>query len=300
MRSRHTIPLILAAILLASALLLMHFGGYGLTLFVVIPTVVGALGAACTRATTPGKAALSGIGACVLSSLVFLVMGAEGFICILMALPLSGFFGALGGLLYLWIANPKRIQAAFMLLPIPLATSLGFDATAHSPVYEVTTSIEINAPPERVWPNIVSFPALAEPKEWYFKTGLAYPTRTRIVGGGLGATRYCDLSTGSAVETVTEWRPGQLLEFDVTETPPPMEEWSPYGHIDPTHLHGFMISKHGRFRLIPLAGGRTRVEGTSWYQHGGYPASYWRIWSDATIHRIHSRVLEHVRQLSEN
>ena len=46
--------------------------------------------------------------------------------------------------------------------------------------------------------------------------------------------------------------------------------------------------------------GRTRVESTIWYQHGLYPAAYWRLWTDATVHRIHSRVLAHIRNLSEN
>jgi hypothetical protein len=30
-----------------------------------------------------------------------------------------------------------------------------------------------------------------------------------------------------------------------------------------------------------------------------WPQAYWRWWSDFLIHRIHARVLEHVRDLSE-
>jgi len=48
-----------------------------------------------------------------------------------------------------------------------------------------------------------------------------------------------------------------------------------------------------------MPGGRTLLQGTSWYQHGLWPAEYWRWWSDAIIHRIHMRVLNHVRDLSE-
>ena len=60
-----------------------------------------------------------------------------------------------------------------------------------------------------------------------------------------------------------------------------------------------MISKEGQFRLIALGPHRTRVEGTSWYQHGLWPAQYWRLWSDAIVYRIHMRVLEHIRALAE-
>jgi hypothetical protein len=30
-----------------------------------------------------------------------------------------------------------------------------------------------------------------------------------------------------------------------------------------------------------------------------WPADYWALWSDAIIHRIHRRVLDHVRALAE-
>jgi uncharacterized protein YndB with AHSA1/START domain len=291
---------ITTACLLIAALLLTQYGAFGYSLFVVLPMLCGVLGAAVNKSTSRFKAARAGVIACFLASLLFLLTGREGLICLAMTIPLSLVFGAAGGLLYLWMFQSKRTRAAFLLIPIPLASSLGFDATARSPIYDVTTSIEINAPPERVWRHVTAFPDLATPREWYFKTGLAYPTGTRIVGIGIGAERYCDFSTGPAVETVTRWEPARLLEFDVTSTPAPMVEWSPYGNIRPEHLHDYMVSKRGQFRLVPLAGGRTLLVGTSWYQHGLFPARYWSLWSDAVIHRIHRRVLEHIRQLAEN
>ena len=30
-----------------------------------------------------------------------------------------------------------------------------------------------------------------------------------------------------------------------------------------------------------------------------WPAFYWRLWSDAIIHRIHLRVLNHIKELAE-
>jgi hypothetical protein len=79
-----------------------------------------------------------------------------------------------------------------------------------------------------------------------------------------------------------------------------MKEWSPYGEIHPAHLDGYFVSKRGRFVLTPLTNGHTRIEGTSWYQHGLKPGPYWRWWSDAIIHRIHRRVLNHIKDLSES
>jgi hypothetical protein len=78
-----------------------------------------------------------------------------------------------------------------------------------------------------------------------------------------------------------------------------MEEWTPYPHIDPPHLHGFMVSNGGQFLLMPLPNGGTRLEGTTWYRHGLWPATYWKAWSDTIIHRIHMRVLTHIRDEAE-
>jgi uncharacterized protein YndB with AHSA1/START domain len=157
----------------------------------------------------------------------------------------------------------------------------------------------MNAAPERVWKNVVAFPDIAARPDWVLRTGLAYPVRTRIGGSGPGAWRGCDLSTGTVHERVVEWDPPRLLRFHVTATPPAMRERGLYGPIYPKHLEGYYISKAGQFALTPVAGGRTLVVGTSWYQHGLWPAGYWRWWSDMVIHHIHQRVLEHIRMLSE-
>jgi hypothetical protein len=187
-----------------------------------------------------------------------------------------------------------RGSLASLLLLVP--GGLTFDTSATPPVFEVRTEIEIAAPPERIWPNVVAFSDLPEPREWLFRTGLAYPRRARMTGSGVGATRYCDFSTGSFVEPIEVWDEPRLLRFGVTASPPPMEEWSPYRHVAARHLQGYLVSKRGQFRLIALPGGRTRLEGTTWYQHGLWPAEYWRWWSDAVIHRIHLRVLRHIRE----
>ena len=78
-----------------------------------------------------------------------------------------------------------------------------------------------------------------------------------------------------------------------------MHKWSPWGDVHPKHLAGYMVSKQGQFQLTRLPGNRTLLQGTTWYQHGLWPAAYWRWWSDAILHRIHLRVLTHIRTLAE-
>jgi len=60
-----------------------------------------------------------------------------------------------------------------------------------------------------------------------------------------------------------------------------------------------MRSLHGQFRLIALDDRHTLLEGTTWYQDYFWPQPYWSGWSDMIVHRIHMRVLEHVKQQAE-
>ena len=52
-------------------------------------------------------------------------------------------------------------------------------------------------------------------------------------------------------------------------------------------------------RLAALPDGTTRLEGTTWYTNRIWPSGYWRLWSDLIIHRIHLRVLNHIKNVSE-
>ena len=85
----------------------------------------------------------------------------------------------------------------------------------------------------------------------------------------------------------------------MTTNPSPMQEWTPYDEIHPPHLEGFLESEGGQFRLVELPTGGTRLEGTTWYRHSLWPAAYWQLWSDELIHRIHMRVLKHIKSESE-
>jgi hypothetical protein len=94
---------------------------------------------------------------------------------------------------------------------------------------------------------------------------------------------------------VTVWEPARRLTFDVTSAPPPLRELSLYREVHPPHLDGYLRSRRGEFRLVPLSAGRTRLEGSSWYELEMAPEGYWQLFSDALIHRIHRRVFDHIK-----
>lgn len=234
-----------------------------------------------------------------------LAFAIEGVLCLLMAAPVGIVLGIFGAMLgnavrapgaHRW-AGPMMLASSVLAAPL-LATIEGKTADS-APIYRVDSFVEIGAPPETVWPVVIAFPEIAPPQELFFRAGIAYPIRARIEGSGPGAIRYCEFSTGPFVEPITIWEPARRLAFSVTHNPPPMRELS-FFDIHPPHLEGFLASQQGEFRLEPLDGGRrTRLHGSTWYKHGLAPAGYWRWWSDAIIHRIHSRVLEHIKKQVE-
>jgi hypothetical protein len=89
------------------------------------------------------------------------------------------------------------------------------------------------------------------------------------------------------------------LAFDVASHPPPLREWSPYSKVYAPHLDGYFRTERGEFRLIALPGGRTRLEGHSWYVLRMTPAPYWNMIADRILHDIHNRVLLHIKVTAE-
>jgi len=282
---------------------------YGWTLFVGLPFLLGFLSVTIycwSEARSLGGCIGISFFSAVLLGASLLVLGIEGAICLLMAAPLWSVLSLMGGLAA-WAIFREPTQRKFIppilpptMLLFPLLLLAEQMSKLESPLIPVRTSIEINAPPETVWRNVVAFAELPPPTETLFRLGIAYPMKAEIEGSGVGAVRHCVFSTGAFTEPIEVWDEPRLLKFSVTSNPPPMEEWTPFHKIHPPHLDGFLASEGGQFLLTPLPNGRTRLEGTTWYRHHMFPAAYWKLWSDHIIHKIHGRVLSHIKQQSES
>lgn len=284
------------------------FQDYGWSVFVGLPFSMGFLSSLIISLREK-----RGLAACLLvANLTVLLTGIglllfafEGVICLVMAAPIAFAVATIGGLLgysvqrsFRWQRQSSSLFCSVIVL-LPVGMGLEHKVPPPLPLLAVRSSVVINAPPEKVWRNVVAFSELPPPKEAIFKLGIAYPIRAEIKGTGVGAVRHCEFSTGPFVEPIEVWDEPRLLKFSVTANPEPMQEWTPYHHIHPPHLDGYLVSRGGQFRLVPLPGGRTLLEGTTWYYHHLWPADYWQLWSDQIIHSIHLRVLNHVKELSE-
>src|SRR5438445_10223871 len=281
---------------------------YGWGLFVALPFCLGLFSVLVYSYHEPrsfGSCMSVALGPIALLGGVLILVAIEGLICILMAAPFALGLAALGGMLGYaiqagyWLNKGTPAMLSIVLLFAPAFQGVERWVKLPAETFEVRTAIEVNAPPEKVWNQVVAFAEIPPPKELLFRAGIAYPIRAEISGHGVGAVRHCIFSTGPFAEPIEVWDEPRLLKFGVTANQAPLNELSPYGNIQPAHLQGYFVSKQGQFLLMALPGGRTRLEGTTWYQHTMWPAAYWHLWSDYIIHRIHLRVLEHMRATAE-
>ena len=279
-------------------------GQYGIALFILTPLLLGSGSVilyGLKKGITKREAWKIGFFTLGIFTLGLFVFAIEGVICIVMAAPLGFLLTWLGGVISYSIVNRTRNNASTtMLTLIALIPTIAFVEKDSKPTLtSVITSIEIDADPKAVWRNVIEFPQLAKPTEFIFNIGIAYPINAKIIGTGVGAIRRCNFTTGSFIEPITVWNESKMLKFDVVEQPVPMKELS-FWDIDAPHLHDYFISQKGQFKLRALSNGNTLLEGTTWYYHNIKPAFYWQLWSDYIIHKIHHRVLVHIKTNAEN
>lgn len=284
-------------------------GAYGWSLFVALPFCLGLFAVLLHSYHGPRD-----VGTCMgvallpvaLLGLLLLAVAIEGIVCLMMAAPLALGLALLGGLLgygiqaTYWAAKGAEVMLSVVLLVMPAMFGIEHAARLEVPTSVVRTSIDIQAPREQVWQQVVAFAEIPPPTEVLFRAGIAYPIRAEITGRGPGAMRRCIFSTGAFLEPIEVWDEPRVLKFGVTASPAPLNEMTPYGHIEPRHLHGYFVSEEGQFLLTALPNGGTRLEGTTRYRNAIWPAAYWHIWSDYIIHRIHLRVLRHIKEAAEH
>jgi hypothetical protein len=299
-----TVPLAIGATFLSVNAL----GDYGWGLFVGLPFFLGLLSVLFYGFHKPRS-----LGSCLLVStlsvtlvcLALFALAIEGIICLIMAAPLGLILALFGGCIgYVIQRRPNYSVESFhaislLLIAVPAFIGLEHTAQTEPPLIRVSTAVEIDAPPEKVWQHLIAFAELPPPDEKLFEIGIAYPIRAEINGRGVGAIRHCVFSTGAFVEPIEVWDEPRLLKFGVTAQPPVMNEKSLYAELRPPHLENYLHSRKGQFLLTELPGGRTRLEGTTWYQNDFWPGIYWQQWSDYIIHRIHLRVLSHIKHLAQ-
>src|SRR5690606_36971540 len=140
-------------------------GMYGTALFFATPFMMGAATSTIYNARHPRSLARTiglALAGTALTGAVFLLFAIEGVICLLMAFPIAAVLAIVGAVLAWAIATSSRTGRAGHAAMLAMLPAFAFgEAKLQTPTLRhVTTSIEIDAPPEHVWPNVVGFSEL--------------------------------------------------------------------------------------------------------------------------------------------
>lgn len=271
-----------------------EFAGTGVLVFsefIIIPLLMGVMSAwfwrnLSLRATKRTVFAIYNTLLAILFSYLFL---REGSICLLIVSPLLFCF-VIGGTIMgemMFDKNDTKLNMSIIaaLLFVFIADSL---STHH---YEnmVSDTIIVNAPPAKVWPNVVAFKRIKAPDTfWLFRAGMPSPVESTVTGYYEGAGRKCIFSNGYVFdEKIATYQPGANLTFDVTHQP-----------RDPEIMNHIDILR-GQFLLKDNGNGTTTLVGNSWYRLYVFPVWYYDLWAESITRNVHLRVMAHIKELSE-
>jgi uncharacterized protein YndB with AHSA1/START domain len=223
-----------------------------------------------------------------------IVLGWEGAICIVMALPLILFFASLGGISgAASAASRPGVRPALLVLPLlvgPLERSLGTPTR----FTETVTEVRIARPPAAVWPLVASVDSI-RPEErrpaLFVTLGFPRPVSATISGAGVGAVRRARFERGLVfTETVTDWEPARRLRFTIR----PNTDAIPPTTLDQHVTIGgpFFDVLTGTYELYPTDGGRgTRLVLRSEHRLSTRLNPYAAWWVDRVMSSIQENIL---------
>lgn len=213
----------------------------------------------------------------------------EGFICIILWLPVVFFMSSLGGLLAGFLrdllapdSSKRYCVAAIALLPF-VAGPLESLRERETEIRTAHTSIEIAASSAQVWRQIRSVPRITEAEHgpsWSHRLGFPRPTEAVLEGTGVGSVRYARFEGDVLfVEKVTEWEENKCLSFSIeadTKNIPPttFDEHVTIGGPYFDVLHGsYWIEALGPDRVVlHLASDQRLSTGFNFY------SQWWTVW----------------------
>ncbi len=284
-------PNLFAVVMLAITRFFVQDGTLVFAEFIILPIIMGMIhvwflrkGEQSSRSTLNRTLILS-LTVIVLSAVFF----GEGAICLIIVSPLLYVFIWLGIKIGEEIFKRNNTTLNVSVFAALFVVFIADSLSEHRYENKVSDELVINAPPDKVWKNVVSFERIkGENKYWLFKIGMPSPVEATVTGHYLGAGRKCIFSNGYVFdEKIVTYDVNENLTFDVTHQPRDPEIM---GHID---------ILRGQFILKDNGDGTTTLTGNSWYRLYVFPTWYYDLWAKSITRNVHWRVMEHIKELSE-
>lgn len=243
----------------------------------------------------------------ILMSAAFLI-GWEGSICILMALPVFLVMSTLGGVIAAAIFQTKRqrkndfpLLIFFAAMPF-VSASIEHRFRLPQSVRTVETQITINASPRVVWQNIERVREIEKNEQktsMFHWLGFPRPIEATLSREGVGGVRHASFEGGVLfVETITKWEPQQELSFTIkadTESIPPT---TLDAHV--TVGGDYFDVLEGRYRIEPLTNEQVVLRLSSKHRLSTRFNLYAGWWTDNIMRDIQENILGVIKDRCES
>ncbi|BDS12790.1 SRPBCC family protein [Aureispira anguillae] len=218
------ITILLTLIYFGIGFAFLHFGlaDYGWVFFVLLPFSLGIAVGKMERKKWGFLGLLIGV-------LIFLTLliagGLEGFVCVIMAIPIIVPLIWLGTLANKYLTKKGIIKSKnhlnVMILPL-LITLFGAPIEKYfidnsSDIIEVKTEKVYPYSPEQVYHTIKSVDTLIAKKPFLMKLDLPIPQKCVLETEEVGGIRTCYFSGGTITERITQLEVGKVLKMDVID-----------------------------------------------------------------------------------
>ena len=269
-----------------------HDGSMGTVLFFFLPFVTGLA----TAIVTEGKELIFAslvIGA-IGCTAALIMIGMEGWVCVLMSTPLVVFslgVGAVFGILmrqFLVAHGAKYLVLLITVGVLPfflIAANKIEEPSRKTPRAEtITNTLVTDAPRELVWNQLKTFDRIKGTKGLLMRIGLPVPVSCTMSGEGVGATRTCYFEQGHIAERVTEWNPPSSMKLEITEFDVPGRPW---------------LSFQDASYELTTENGRTVLTRKTTIVSRLSPAWYWRPLEKIGVETEHEYLFEEVKKKIE-
>ena len=238
-------------------------------------------------------------------SLLSLITGFEGIICLTIIIGPFLILGTIGGFIYRLIklkSKGNNSKKLYISLALPLLFLFGETLITPSDHFEtVTTKMIINAEQETVWNNIKNVTDIKEDEiqpHFIQMIGIPKPMNGQLDKEGVGGTRNITWEKGLKFkETTTKWNDGFGFEYDILVN---TDNLLPKTLDEHVMIGGryFDVIK-GSYNIVPINEYSHEVILTSTYRITSTVNFYGRYWTNFIVDDFQESILEIIKNRCE-
>jgi hypothetical protein len=278
------------------------FGVMTLGFLIVVPVVLGYLTVREIESPSRLVCFFAPWPTCMVTLLVALLLGMEGMICIVLALPVilplssfGGFIGGSGRVRRTPGALPVLLLLPYVVAPLEHGRDLPFRLAT------TRTTIDVAAPVQTIWPLVASVDSIRPTEErpaLYTLIGFPHPVSAVIDRHGVGGVREARFTKGLRfTERVTDWRPGHRFSFTIKANTAEIPSTTLDEHV--TVGGPYFDVLQGTYELVPLPDGKVRIVLTSEHRLSTPFNAYAVLWTQAIMRSIQSNILDIIKARAE-